>query len=255
MNQTCNGLKEILHSIGQHIKSFAPVWIIVILLLLSTALAAYGCWHLAKCITIITLIVFLAALWVKPLNIIYGVIGTHGKITTCVAVLVLINVLFSLIYFYGFFQNAYITYDINQPYISYNMKNSPAKKHVFGGDVDTTIIFGKTYIDSLGVSKIDTVGFYTTEKEAVRYQEIDGMMVFRNTLMTSLMQEPTDFFAIACTYNDINDSEQQDIEQVDGYDMDKSSLFHWLLILQVFFSWIFFGVFISILYSKFRYEA
>jgi len=34
-----------------------------------------------------------------------------------------------------------------------------------------------------------------------------------------------------------------------------SDLFEWILIFHIIISWIFFGVFISLLYNKFRYES
>ena len=69
--------------------------------------------------------------------------------------------------------------------------------------------------------------------------------------MTSMMLEPSDLFAIASTYN----QGVEDFPTETKLDQQKSELFHWLLILQIFISWIFFGVFISILYNKFRYES
>ena len=76
--------------------------------------------------------------------------------------------------------------------------------------------------------------------------------------MTALMQEPTDFFAAASTYNEsIVDSSLSKKEQVAEITLDKQKtmMFHWILIFQILISWIFFGVFISLLYNKFRYES
>ena len=72
------------------------------------------------------------------------------------------------------------------------------------------------------------------------------------------MQEPTDFFSVASTYNesmaDPSLSPEDQLREI-SHDKQKSEMFQWVLIVQVLISWIFFGVFISLLYNKFRYES
>jgi uncharacterized membrane protein YqjE len=72
------------------------------------------------------------------------------------------------------------------------------------------------------------------------------------------MQEPTDFFSIASTYNTSMVAPQfspnKQLKEIE-LDKQKAKMFQWILIFQVLISWIFFGVFISLLYNKFRYES
>lgn len=229
-------------------------------------------WVAIKWVIWVLLAIFVLFLLCKPMNPVYGLIGTKGNIRTYVALLILINLIFSIIYHFTFFKDAGITYDINQPYISYGM---------FTGEDCKTRTFEvkkKVYIYDLKGKPVS----YTENSEEHNYQKVELMYVVKNTFMTSLMQEPSDFFAIASTYNQAVDKQERDIVgykdsccpiccckkcscrmrvesdyviHKEGRDKEKSELFHWLLILQVFISWIFFGVFISILYNKFRYES
>lgn len=251
------------------LANFYPIWLIFIGLGVATFFSARCEWGIAQKIALISLGIFLLLMWRKPMNIVYGLIGTKGDIRIYVFLLVFINVIFSAIYHFAFFKDAGITYDINQPYISYGMFH----------DKDTTahtvIIRDTTYSYNLIGEQIS----YTVNSEVHNYQKVEFWYVLKNTFMTSLMQEPSDFFAIASTYNHaVNDNEtdivgyescapiccrknrncRSEFESPifqEGRDKEKSELFHWLLILQVFISWIFFGVFISILYNKFRYES
>ncbi len=122
-----------------------------------------------------------------------------------------------------------------------NIGDTVIVDHIINGKVqkDTMIYHTRPFAESR-VSEIEV---------APKYQSISFGFVFRNTIITSLIQEPTDFFAAASTYNEA--------QARDGLETDKEKarLFHWILIFQILISWIFFGVFISILYNKFRYES
>ena len=229
-------------------RKFSIVWIFFIFCLIFALFPFLGSssshweWSIYRIGILIFLGCFILFLFHKPLNVVYGLIGTKGHIRTYLMLLVVINVIFSCIYKWGFFSKAGITYDINQPYIAYNM--FPDKKEdikVFHKPDEKVRVYNVE--DSL-------VSYWIQPGEDIHFQRIKCKDVFKNTLMTSLMQEPSELFAIASTYN----------EGVDNFikgpdDRQKSQLFHTLLILQIFISWIFFGVFISILYNKFRYES
>ena len=225
-------------------RKFIIVWIFfglcALISLFGLSRHNYG-WGICRIGLIISLVVFIIFLFHNPLNVVYGLIGTKGHIRTYLLLLVVINLIFSLIYQFGFFKNAGITYDINQPYISYGM---------FDGAQKDSIIHQKgMYVPVFNAEGIP-VSYWFQPGTDISFQKIRGIDVLKNTIMTSLMQEPSDFFAIASTYNEgVDDFIKSPI------DRQKSQLFHTLLILQIFISWIFFGVFISILYNKFRYES
>lgn len=253
-------------------RKFNIVWFFFFLCLVTSLLGSNDkcwIWNICRIGLLFFLSCFIIFLFHKPLNVVYGLIGTKGHISTYLILLVVINVIFSWIYQLGFFSKAGITYDMNQPYVSYNLYNKFDKSiEVLTCNQDTT------FIQTSG--RPDSCAFFV-EKTECKYQPVRYQDVLKNTLMTSLMQEPCDFFAIACTYNDIEDGiiiirtndELRDTgvhiryyndqtlscELCDGYDRQKCELFYTLLLLQVFISWIFFGVFISILYNKFRYES
>lgn len=201
----------------------------------------YG-WMPLNIITRFALVIFIIVLVWRPMNVVYGLIGTKGNISSYIVLLIVINVIFSCLYYGMIFRNAGITYDINQPHIAYSMFRTVE------GDSFTFKKHTVAYSYDLSGQAVS----YTVNKEVHNYQKIEYWYVLKNTFMTSLMQEPSDFFAIASTYNEGVDDEPEAMRTMDK---QKSELFHWLLILQVFISWIFFGVFISILYNKFRYES
>ena len=239
-------MKRLLKSILSHLRNFYPIWLILFALLITAVLSSRYDWTTIKHIAWVILIVFCVLITLHPLNAVYGLIGTKGHVSTYIILLIIINVIFSGVYFHMIFQNAGITYDINQPHISYCLfadKPDTTTTWTFTGDAERIEVYSQK--DSL-------VSYWTQPGEKHHYQKIDKWFVIKNTFMTSLMQEPSDFFAIASTYNRGVDDFPEDVNRLD---QQKSELFHWLLLLQVFISWIFFGVFISILYNKFRYES
>ena len=194
-------------------------------------------------------IVFIFLLFViRPMNAVYGLMGTSGSIRLFFFNFVLITLLFAKVYHYGFFKDAGISYDVNQPHIDYNYYAKKQQKEVVLCD---TAVYKKC-ADSTWHREI------VVQETKLNYQPIGFWYIWRNTIMTALMQEPTDFFAAASTYNEsIVDSSLSKKEQVAEITLDKQKtmMFHWILIFQILISWIFFGVFISLLYNKFRYES
>lgn len=224
---------------------FYPIWLVIAGLGTATMLSFCGQWGMGQIIAWVSLGCFVLLMLSKPMNLVYGLIGTKGSIRTYVFLMIIINIIFSVIYHFAIFKDAGVTYDINQPYISYGMFQGKY------AESQTVAIRDTSYTYNLQGEQIS----YAVNEEEHRYQKVEFPYVLKNTFMTSLMQEPSDFFAIASTYNQAVDAEEKDLLAVAGRDKEKSELFHWLLILQVFISWIFFGVFISILYNKFRYES
>lgn len=226
-------------------RKFVLIWIFFVLCLLFSLFGLptkHWGWGICRIGLIILVGGFITLLFHKPLNVVYGLIGTKGNIRTYLSLLVVINIIFSFIYQFGFFKNAGITYDINQPYISYGIFSDIKQ--------DTkTIPIPDEMVKVFNTDGVQ-LSYFIQSGDSLHFQIINYMDVFKNTLMTSLMQEPSDLFAIASTYNEGAD------DFIKGPDdRQKSELFHTLLLLQVFISWIFFGVFISILYNKFRYES
>lgn len=221
-----------------HLDNFSLVWIGFMVLIVAASFAAFNCWGVARVVLLAGLVMFFLLLLCFPMNSVYGLIGARGSIEVFFLALVLINLVFSGIYYFGFYQRAGICYDINQPHISfdYYRPGDPAPAQIYR---DTVYLHGLQSEDG-------AIPYFVLE-EKHDYQKVTYGKVLRNTIMTSLMQEPTDLFAATAVYNGAIDC--------NSVDESKSNYFHWLLILQILISWILLGVFISILYNKFRYES
>ena len=175
------------------------------------------------------------------MNAVYGLIGTSGSVGVFFVAVIFISFLFSGIYYLGFYRNAGVCYDVNQTHIKFDVCDSTRE------DCHRDTV----YIQGLS-SETGTPFFVNEERHY--YQDIGFWYVFRNTVMTSLMQEPSDLFAATVVYNE-GMYQEGDKVKTDSLDRGKATLFHWILILQILISWILLGVFISILYNKFRYES
>lgn len=193
----------------------------------------------------------------RPMNAVYGLMGTSGSIRIFFFNFVVISFIFSSIYFFGFFKDAGISYDVNQPHIDFQKYAGTAKADTV--KMDLPIIVVSTKRDTVYVEhKLDSISYteiiirtHVTRDtlSAIHYQPIDFMQVWRSTIMTTLTQESTDLLSYATTHNEAVESTNV------GLDKEKSELFEWILIFHIIISWIFFGVFISLLYNKFRYES
>ena len=256
---------------SRFLRGFGTGWFLLVILLIASALNAFGYWIAGEWVARIVLILFLVYIAFKPMNAVYGFIGTKGNIAHFILLIILINIIFGAIYYCGFFRNAGISYDINQPYISYGMfKGAPRDSTIFSNIIpheikgmdteESTTLFISNRTDKNGGIIKDTVIVVSPAKNQAPYyeeehtfQRIKWITVMQHTALTSLMQEPSELFAAGATYNDIRIAEEQNLNGCD--DQMMSRMFSWILVLQVFISWIFFGVFISILYNKFRYES
>ena len=208
-----------------HAKSFWLPWVLLLGILLT---ACSNCPHKTT-ILIVLMLAFVFFLIFKPMNIIYGLLGTHGYIGLFFFLFIVINVLFSGTYYYAFFRDAGITYGPNQPRVEFDL---------FRDKVETEMW---VYSDQTDAPVLDSV----TPVEAHYYYEVRFPWVLRNTFLTSLMQEPTDFFSASSTFTGKN-------QERSNNNFDKAELFQWVLIFHILVSWILLGVFISLIYQKFR---
>lgn len=226
-----------------HIKEFSYIWILLIFLLLIAGIVVPYNWLCANKLFGITLVLLTALILIRPMNAVYGLMGTSGSIRLFFFNFLFITVLFACIYHWAFFKDAGISYGVNQPHINYQFyaHNSPCDP--VREKRDTVLLEHQ----SNKLSFNETIVY--VKKDTLQYQRIEFMRVWRSTIMTTLTQEPTDLFSIASVHNVSMKSENI------GLDKEKSDLFEWILIFHIIISWIFFGVFISLLYNKFRYES
>ena len=183
--------------------------------------------------------------------------GTSSSIPIFFFNFLFITSLFAGVYYFAFFENAGISYDVNQPHIDFQKYAVTAKADTT--KTDSPIIIVSTQRDTVYVEhKLDTISYTETIIQTrvtrdtipvLHYQPIDFWQVWRSTILTTLTQESADLLAIATVHNEAMESTNV------GLDKEKSELFEWILIFHIIISWIFFGVFISLLYNKFRYES
>lgn len=229
-------MKIIIYKIGkllkQMLQNFRYFWIPWLLLLAMLGVSFYKRFDWLY----IVMGIFVFALIWKPRHFIYGLIGTRGTIRMFFIYFIIINFLFSGVYYFSFFQNAGITYETNQPHVEFDVDEFHESN-----DTETTSI---KFHESIPPTSKDTVGKDTVHT----YYRITYPWVLRNTFLTSLMQEPSDFFSICSTFTGKEQS-------TNDPNYAWSRCFHWFLIFHILISWILLGVFISLLYSKFRNES
>lgn len=235
----------------KHFRDFHIVWILLGVILITPFLFHIMSREAVSWIIYPTIALFFCYLIWKPLSAVYGLVGTSGSIKLYFFNFIAITFLFSIVYYWGFFKDAGISYDVNQPHIDYLMyaitdKDDTTKDNpqiIVSEKKDT--IYLEHQIDS--TSFTETVIHTTTD--TLHYQPIGFLQVWRSTILTTLTQESADLLAIATVHNEAMESTNV------GLDKEKSELFEWILIFHIIISWIFFGVFISLLYNKFRYES
>lgn len=243
----------------QHLKVFWLPWFFLAILAVA---CAFG-YETRIIIMSISMGLFVIALVFRPLNIIHGLIGARGDVKMFFLMFCLINFLFSGIYYYGFFQFAGITFDVSQPHVeffSFEEQDRSVKAMVIEEENPTVVKNNRMeQLDFHGVRIKDSgdnekkVATKKTKYEylprpqsesAHFYHRIDYIWVLQNTFLTSLMQEPTEFYSFTCTYNGNHDYNDRNAVMARG--------FHWFLVFHILVSWIFLGVFISLIYQKFR---
>lgn len=240
---TNNSIKN--SRLGRHLSDFPYIWIFFLILIVASIFAFIGLWNAARWIGIAAVTVLALLLLASPMNAVYGLMGTSGSIRLFFIIFLLISLIFAGVYHLSFFRDAGITYDVNQPHIDYQ---------VFAKESNESPIRVITHRDSLILEHhLDSISFKESvihiTKDTLNYQRISFMQVWRSTLITTLTQEPADLFTIATVHNAAMSSSDVTL------DTQKSNLFEWILLLHIIISWIFFGVFISMIYNKFRYES
>ena len=205
----------------------------------------------------IMLIGLVVLIILRPMNAVYGLMGTGGSIRIFFFNFVIISLIFSSIYYFEFFKDAGISYDVNQPHIDFQKYAVATKTGTTKTDLPIVVVSTKK--DTVYVEhKLDTTSYTETIIQThvtrdtiipLQYQPIDFWQVWRSTILTTLTQESADLLSIATVHNEAMESTNV------GLDKEKSELFEWILIFHIIISWIFFGVFISLLYNKFRYES
>lgn len=231
-------IKRHIKGIFHHLSDFWHLWMIVLILTLCSFSHFYvGCQ--------ISIVVFIVLFFVKPMTVVYSLAGTFGSINAFFVALVLIMTAFSFIYYYMFFKDAGVSYDSEPAQLVCGKFHDSNKDIIPDVILDTNVIIEKRSIR--GAVLYDTVE--SISYKTIHYQKVTFVQVAENTIMTTLTQCPTDFFYLGSVYG--NDLDIHVAEK----DRHRAMLFSVLLILQVLLSWIFLGIFISLLYSKFRYEA
>lgn len=187
----------------------------------------------------------------KPMNTVYALVGTSGSGIEFIIHLLLFFVVFSWIYYCVLFQNAGVCYNNGETFVEYEMFS----------DYKHQRIGGSNHIDSIQVvphiatvckeHTLDGRRFYDTIRQTtfdtLHFKPVKVWVIMENTILTSLQQCPTEFFYCNSVF-------AKNLAE-DLTDKNRVVLFSTILIIQVLFSWLFLGVFISLLYNKFRYEA
>lgn len=263
-----------IRKLGAFISRFSYIWLLLFILVILMFFSSQNNWSTVLSITRILLVLVTMLILLRPMNAVYGLMGTNGSIRLFFFLFLFISILFSGVYYWGFFNKAAISYDVNQAHIDYSLYSVIDKPAVNQSTVVQILPKQRDTIEYIKIINGERVveKIVKMTNEELNYQQISPWMVWRNTIMTTLMQEPTDFFAIATTFNAQMEGSKRIIVRNGDKDVyescpntsnggmfsvneQKASLFHWILIFQVLISWIFFGVFISLLYNKFRYES
>lgn len=245
--------------VSQHVKAFWLPWFFLAILAIA---CAFG-YETRLIIMYISMGLFVFALVFRPLNIIHGLIGARGDVKMFFLMFCLINILFSGIYYSGFFRFAGITFDVSQPHVEFfffEEQDKSVKAIIIEEENPIVVRNGEMeQLDSRRVrikefwkSKMEVTAKQTKYEYLLRhdpekahfYHKVDYIWVLQNTILTSLMQEPTEFYSFTCTYNGNHEFNDRNAVMARG--------FHWFLVFHILVSWIFLGVFISLIYQKFR---
>ena len=186
---------------------------------------------------------FLLVLVTRPMQLVYGLVGTKGDIRKFILMFVYVILSFSGVYYYGFLKDAGVTYNLDVPQIEYCLF-SEDNKDVLRYDYNT-IPLNKGINSELGqyVYCAHESLNHNSDSEYHYYKKINYWFGLRQTAISALTSSPSDFFIAATTnYKD------------SSVDCQMTRLFNLLVLFQILISWIFLGVFISLIYQKFRNE-
>ncbi len=188
----------------------------------------------------------------RPMYVVYSLVTTRGSLMKFIAMLTVVMGLFSGIYYCGFFHNAGIAYNIDAPQIVYGLFEQSTKDqltayrktHGISKDYythDDLLELDNSICDHF-LEKIEGHGHNKLDDGEKRiYKKVTPLFVISNTVETTLEQGATDFFNhVMADYKKCN--------------RPKKQLFRAIVLFHILISWIFLGVFISMLYQKFRNE-
>ena len=240
----------------RHRKEFKYIWVLILLVACACLLVRLDIieWSTAN-VAIKILLCFIAAQFLlSPMNAVYGLMGTSGSIRMFFLNFLFITALFAGVYYWAFFKNAGISYDVNQPHIDFAcFCQEPNDSTCLTEATLHAYKISEKYDTLYFERQIDTISFRESivrvTRDTLHYQRIDFFQVWRNSILTTLTQEPAELLTAATVHNDGMQSNDVHLDQ------QRSALLEWVLIFHIIISWIFFGVFISLLYSKFRYES
>ena len=180
----------------------------------------------------------------KPMQIVYGLIGTKGDISKFIIMFAVVVMCFTTTYYNAFFKDSGLTYDVDLPQVEYNLFSNDIELKDSGivktMNQNIDIAIGR-YVDCCDESFV-----HDPDKQCNGcryYKRITFPFVLRQTFLTSLTTSPTEFFnCVSADYKN-NDKNPK-----------YTRLFNLILLYQIIISWIFLGVFISLIYQKFRNE-
>ena len=215
-----------LIGIGTIIFSIVYIGLVVFFMFLSPISG----WQYSKWLLRIMLFLLMLLIILRPMNAVYGLMGTSGSIRIFFFNFVIISLIFSSIYYFGFFKDAGISYDVNQPHIDFQLYANTTKANTENVLEKVTIrkdtVYLEHHLDSITFS--ETVVHTTTD--TLHYQKIGFWQVWRSTILTTLTQESADLLTIATVHNEAMDSTNV------GLDKEKSELFEWILIFHIIIS-------------------
>ena len=232
----------LIRRIINHFKEFPYIWVLLFLLLL------LACMDWSCSVTLIGCILALltALMMIRPMNAVYGLMGTSGSIPMFFFNFLIITVLFAGVYYGAFFKNAGISFDSDQPQIDFQLY---AVDKAQEGPTRILIKRDTMFFEH----QLDTITFQESivhvTRDTLHYQKVSFWQVWRSSIQTTLTQSPSDLLNAATAHNPSLDKPKTPLFA------QKTTLFEWILIFHILISWIFFGVFISLLYNKFRYES
>lgn len=229
--------------IKNNVKEFFYIWALLFLLFFVAIFIAPSNWTCAICLFGIILALLTALILIRPMNAVYGLMGTSGSVPFFFFNFIFITFLFAGVYYWAFFKDAGIAYEKN--HIDFQMFQDTDQEDSIKVSCKRDTLYFEHQLDTI-LFKESVVNI---RKDSLYYQKIHFGQVWRSSIITTLTQGPTDLLSAATVHNSGTDSSNVTL------DKEKSTYLEWILIFHILISWIFFGVFISLLYNKFRYES
>lgn len=226
-------------SVWIHATDFWVVWaLIAALVVLSLLFKVPNKW-----ITIIEGLFFLYII-LKPMGAVYALVGASTSLRAFFINFIIISLAFAGVYYGLFFKDAGICFQGDVAQIDYSIfKDRHGENTLEITDTAKVSFIEERIVDGKHISE----QVIQTKVETLTYNRITFSIVAENTLITSLTQDPSDLYYVI---SDLGES-----MNAISTDHLKTKLFSYTLLLHILISWLFLGVFISLVYSKFRYEA